>query len=116
MRIEVVKRKESRLAKEKRQADLKAKIANKNRMGGAHTQVLNPSKPVTFTMDSYGGVLNTRKVNADKLPDMQKDPIEIQVLANKSKSKKKKQETPKGVISGETTVAPGGAETIAATK
>ena len=40
---------------------------------------MNPKKPVTFTMDSYGGVLTKRKVNAEKFPEMISAPLEANV-------------------------------------
>ena len=69
--------------------------------GGANDQALNPKKPVSFTMDSYGTVLSKRKVNAEKFPEMLTDPIDIHVKEEKRPKAKQKKDVNKGMLSGE---------------
>ena len=74
-------------------------------MSGGNEQALNPKKPVTFTMDSYGGVLSKKKVNAEKFPEMMTDPIDIHVTNDKVPKSKKRKDN-KGMLSGETVLTP----------
>ena len=71
-------------------------------MSGGNESAINPKKPVTFTMDSYGAVLSKRKVNAEKFPEMISSPLEAQVLKDKNPKSKKK--NLKGVVSGEAAI------------
>ena len=72
-------------------------------MSGGNESAINPKKPVTFTMDSYGGVLSKRKVNTEKFPEMISSPLEVVVIQDKNPKSKKKIDL-KGMVSGEKTI------------